>query len=111
MPTVEDVDPPDAVKHSTPEAQLSDAVAQDIQLYSALAWEEADFQETEEFIRTKCQQPNRIVQLSWKGKVSGWYYLTLDADAKKAVEDHKGVKRIRIMKKTAEFCATPGDSS
>ena len=103
MPTVEDHATHDTVKASAPEATRSNVVADDIQLYNALAWEGADVKEIEEFIKEKCQEPNMIIQHSHSGRVSGWYFLTLDSAAKKAVEAHKGVKGVRLMKKTAEF--------
>jgi hypothetical protein len=111
MATFETSNTPVSVNGSAPKAKHSNAVAHDIQLYSALPWEGADVKEIEDFIKANCQQPDRIMQHSWPGEISGWNYLKVVAEAKKAVEDHKDVKGVRLMRNTAEFCASPGQSS
>jgi hypothetical protein len=72
----------------------------DTQLYNALAVEGSDFNETEAFLRTKVQEPDKIQQHKLRGskEVTGWWWLVLDADAVEEVKKHKGIVDLEVMK-------------
>jgi hypothetical protein len=83
----------------------SDVAARDTQHYGALAADDTNITETEEFLRSKVKNPEDILQHSRKDVVYGWYNLELDAETKKDVETYGGIKAMRLSKTLAEFMA------
>jgi hypothetical protein len=72
----------------------------DTQLYNALAVKGSDVNETETFLRTKVQEPDKILQHKEPGEeVTGWWWLMLDTGALEEVKEHKGIVNVEIMKK------------
>jgi hypothetical protein len=83
----------------------SDVAARHTQHYGALAADDTNITETEEFLRSKVKNPEDILQHSRKDVVYGWYNLELDAETKKDVETYGGIKAMRLSKTLAEFMA------
>jgi hypothetical protein len=93
--------------HPQPEAKRTDIVARDTQRYGALAADNTNVTETEAYLRSKVKNPEHMHHYSWAGVVHGWYNLELDAETKKEVEAHEGIKTMRIPKTLADFIAAP----
>jgi hypothetical protein len=89
------------------EAKRSEMETQDTQLYRAMAKDGTNVKATEEFLRTKVKTPDRIYQLGWNGKITGWYHLELDPEAKKAVEAYEGIDHVSVMRKMDWFGELP----
>jgi hypothetical protein len=53
-----------------------------------------DTKATEEFLRSKIPSSSEIYHFSDNGHITAWWGLNLDADAKKAVENHEGVDEV-----------------
>jgi hypothetical protein len=78
----------------------------DVQKFEALANKQVDPQETEAFLKSKVLNGHPVMQLTARDdSVVGWFNLALDPDAKKTVEDHKGVSIIRPARKIVDFRA------
>jgi hypothetical protein len=89
------------------EAKRSEIVARDITYYTAMATNDSDTKSTEEFLKSKVQNGIPIFQHRWDGVVSGWFNLALDDNAKKEVEGHEGIKRVKVMVELEFFRAVP----
>ncbi|CAN9415232.1 unnamed protein product [Alternaria alternata] len=53
-----------------------------------------DTNATEEFLRSKIPSGSEIYHFSDNGQITAWWGLSLDDDAKKAVENHEGVEKV-----------------
>jgi hypothetical protein len=53
-----------------------------------------DTKATEEFLRSKIPSGSEIYHFSDNGQITAWWGLSLDADAKTAVENHEGVGKV-----------------
>jgi hypothetical protein len=55
----------------------------------------ADQQETEAFIKSKIEPGTNIYHARSNNYIKGWYGLRLSLEAKTALENHKGIDRVR----------------
>jgi hypothetical protein len=85
------------------EPEHTELTTRDIKWYTVMATNDSDVKKTEDFLKSKVQSGTEIFQHSWGGVVSGWFNAALDADAKKEVEGHEGVKRVKMMREFEFF--------
>jgi hypothetical protein len=78
-------------------------VRRDVQSYMARAKNTSDVQETEKFLKSKVQKGTSLLHHRNDGKVTGWYGLMLDDQAKSEVEKYEGIESIMIEGKLEQF--------